>query len=499
MVRYHNNFTNSEWLVIVSIFVGSLLLRILIISPSQFDGLYGQDSYAYYDYAQAIKSSLLTTTPLPPFFWPLGYPFLLAISQMIFGVQPIVAQSITLILGTALAPLVYFLARQLRVSKFGSLTSALVMTFCGQALQSSVVIMSDIPALFWGSLSSLCLVRYLNTSTQASSTRWLRATVILLTFAIVTRWLYLLLIIPYTVATLVTWQGRIHWRDIFATVYIAGLVFLPQWLHSRTNPAPTINHEWVASWSPANTFSQSFNNSDGRFDYEKPNIIYYAQPYFDTYYLAPILTPFGVIGLYALWRKRSWQTYLITSWAIIPYLFLSGIPYQNIRFPLIVSPAVAILVGFGFDAFASLLHQVSKPKLVQFFLTNVLILALGIMWSRANETISVFITNQQRDKLVAQWASKYIPIDATVYSFGLTLTLKHYTALNVYELYYETPQSLAAKSTTFNTEYLLINVWNIENQWVGREPQLDYHWLRDERGIEQVGRYGNYTLFKIRG
>jgi hypothetical protein len=86
-----------------------------------------------------------------------------------------------------------------------------------------------------------------------------------------------------------------------------------------------------------------------------------------------------------------------------------------------------------------------------------------------------------------------------VYTFGLTLTLQHYTTLNVYELYYETPQTLAQKLQSGGEEYLVLNVWSIENQWVGRAPQLGYDWLRDHRGLIRLGKYDNYVLFKIRG
>ena len=39
-----------------------------------FDGLYGQDAYAYLDYAGALRTALLNGSPPPPFFWPIGYP-----------------------------------------------------------------------------------------------------------------------------------------------------------------------------------------------------------------------------------------------------------------------------------------------------------------------------------------------------------------------------------------------------------------------------------------
>jgi hypothetical protein len=87
----------------------------------------------------------------------------------------------------------------------------------------------------------------------------------------------------------------------------------------------------------------------------------------------------------------------------------------------------------------------------------------------------------------------------TLYTFGLTLTLQHYTTLNVYELFYETPATLDARWAHGKDDYLLLNVGNIEQQWNGREVQTVYHWLRDVRGLVKLGQYGSYTLFRVQG
>src|SRR5262249_40185009 len=110
-----------------------------------------------------------------------------------------------------------------------------------------------------------------------------------------------------------------------------------------------------------------------------------------------------------------------------------------------------------------------------------------------------FINNQQRDKDTAAWATQQIPARATLYTFGLTLTLQHYTSLNVFELYYETPDTLAKKWTIRKDDYLLVNAANIEQQWAGRDPQKDFHWFRDTRGLTKLGDYGYFTLYKIQG
>jgi hypothetical protein len=492
---------HTELSLVCTLFVVSLLLRLAIVMPTRFDGLYGQDAYAYYDYTQILKSSLQTSTALKPFFWPLGYPALLAVAFGLGGASPLVAQAVSLLMGAALSPLVYIIARKIGVSHFGGVVSATIMTLCGQALQSSMVIMSDIPALFWAALSTLFLIHYL-TSLSPYQTKWLMLAAVLLVFAAITRWIYLLLGLPFSLAVLMAWRGHIRWRATIITLITAALTLLPQVLYSRTNPNPTLDHEWVEGWSPANAFQQSFTNIDGHFDYAQINAVYYAQAYYDPNYLSPIFSVFIVIGLWTLARRSRWQFVLLGGWALLPYLFLAGIPYQNIRFPLIVVPAVAITIGMGIDAVVTWLQRrrIRKIQVIhaQWIIALIILLGLWQMWSSANTLVTVFINNQQRDKQAAAWVGENVPAGSTVYTFGLTLTLQHYTSLDVRELYYETPQTLAQKWQRGHEAYLVLNLWNIENQWAGRNPQLDYHWLRDQRGLQQFGKSGYYTLFKIK-
>src|SRR5690606_9210198 len=65
----------SELGIAVGLFCLSLALGLAAIVLGRFDGLYGQDSFAYFNYALGpLRESLLRGEPPPSFFWPLGYP-----------------------------------------------------------------------------------------------------------------------------------------------------------------------------------------------------------------------------------------------------------------------------------------------------------------------------------------------------------------------------------------------------------------------------------------
>jgi hypothetical protein len=81
---------------------------------------------------------------------------------------------------------------------------------------------------------------------------------------------------------------------------------------------------------------------------------------------------------------------------------------------------------------------------------------------------------------------------------GATLTLQHYTNADIRELFYLAPPDLDAIARAPQPAYLLLDIGNIESQWVGLRPQQDYQYLQEHPGLETVGRYGQYTLFRLK-
>ena len=70
----------------------------LLAAARGFDGLYGQDAYAYFDYAVgAVRQSLVHAKPLEPFFWPPGYPLLVALVSLATGPVALAGQLVSLL------------------------------------------------------------------------------------------------------------------------------------------------------------------------------------------------------------------------------------------------------------------------------------------------------------------------------------------------------------------------------------------------------------------
>jgi hypothetical protein len=143
----------------------ALLIRLGVSLYWQFDGLYGQDAFAYFDQAMAIRQNLPQGQPPPTdFFWPNGYPLLIALFSLWVGQTALAGQLPSLLCGAWLASLAFLLSRDLlgdissndkifsTRSDFGGILAGLIVATAGQPILSSVVVMADIPALFWATL-----------------------------------------------------------------------------------------------------------------------------------------------------------------------------------------------------------------------------------------------------------------------------------------------------------------------------------------------------------
>ncbi len=470
-----------------------LVVRVNVINHSGFNGLYGQDAYAYYDFAQAIHAFVTEQTPLPQFYWPVGYPLLIWLGQQIFSPAVWMAQLINIWLGALCGVLLYIAARQFGLGVVGAFLGGLALSVSGQLMQSSVVIMTDVPALALSLIALTTMLQY----RKSGKAVWLLIASGAIAWAGIMRWIYWIIWLPLGMI----WLWRIYethtfsWRAIGLSGTVVLVVVLPQVLYMSYSTTSSPNHPHLQAWSPSNWFKSSFDHIDGHFDYAQVNAVFYGRSFWDSgeFYLSPLLGGLAIIGcIYAL-KRHKFLLLISIIWALPPYLFLAGIPYQNIRFGLILAPIAALLVSAGIHA----IFQYRQRHIAAGLLLVIPLVGIAHTYSHGIQTAQNFVQYHMREKAIAMSLAAYIPPEAEVYVFGLTLILQHETPLNIYELYYETSETLAATLTDENA-YLLVNVWVIENQWRGKPLQDTYYWLRDEVGLDIVARNGNYTLFRIR-
>ena len=473
------------------LFIVALFVRLAVVAIWQFDGLYGQDAFAYFQQAVAITERL-PQGRLPPtdFFWPNGFPLLAALVMLALGKSVLAAQFVNLLCGAALAPLVYGLSRELFPARGYTvgIVSGLVIAIAGQPILSSVVIMADMLALFWATLAAWLLVCAWRKPGQRW---WLLGAGAALSLAVITRWIYVLLIPAFAAYTLYQMhRHRSPWWYVLLPVLIGASVILPQLWLSRNRPEGLL-HSWLLGWSPGNAFRRQFDNIDGHFVYRVPVGIFYAEPAGHPAYLFPLLGLTVPWGIWRLWQERNWgPLILLLGWGGPVYLFLAGIPYQNFRFGLTLYLPLVLLAGFGLSDLRNC------PPLQKIAQAAVVFSLLGMLtW--AYPMLNRFLTKATESKEIACRVAQAVPPEATLLTFGLTLTVRHYTSVHTQELFYFDASSLDALTVSQAPLYLLLDVSNADSQWRGRPPEVNYRWLKDHTILTQIRDFPPYTLFLV--
>ena len=482
----------------LALFAIALSLRIGMLIVAPFDGLYGQDAYEYLKYAREVWAFLAAGEGLRgPYYWPLGYPALAAPFVGLSGGQAFGAQIVSLLAGSAVAPLAYAICRELLRDdpvggKRAGLVAGVLLAVSGQLWQSSLVIMTDATAVFLATLSLWALLRSMRDFQQP----WLTLSAAALALAAITRWIFLLLAIPWTVYWFL--QARARWRverhgipSIALTAFAVALAILgAQFAITARFPAALVGHSWLINWSPTNAFLNAFNTIDGFFEYDRPVGLFYLAPALHPFYLAPWLAPLIPLGLWTLRRRR--ELLLFAGWPLVIYIFLAGIPYQNFRFGLAYFAPLVILLGLGYRWLWELRQHWPRPLIA-------IVVATGLLAMLGYGALGVgdFLKIKRNELADTAWVQQNAPADATLLTFGLTLTLQHYTDFDVVELYRETPESLDALICERPATYLYVDKANIQSQWVGLPPEVNLRWLEANPGLTALGKSGRYSLARI--
>ncbi|MFO7537996.1 MAG: hypothetical protein R6X32_08040 [Chloroflexota bacterium] len=518
------------------LFLFALLLRLALVAVTEFDGLYGQDAFAYFQYALSLRQALGAGELPPPFFWPLGYPALVALASLLTGPQPLAGQLISLLTGAAVAPLVYLIVlechaycvlrspykesptqygiRNTPQIPVGALIAGLLTAVAAQLTLYSLAAMSDAAGLFWATLSAWLLLRtfsHWQTSSylpprgqerQVSNPFFLLPSsfylcALTLTLAIMTRWVYGLLVVPWGLAGLLAArEAGLSWQRIISAGSIAlviGLVGIgSQFSNSLGGELAHTGDLQVVGWHPANAFKSVVENADGFFDYGRATGLYYLRPIFHPAYIFPLFTPFMVLGLLALKNGPRSRAALLIGWPLTVYLFLAGIAWQNWRFPLALFAPLPVLVGLGLNWAWERLAGRGRLLLWAYCLVA---LAGSGLW--AVRDVGNFTAWANQNRQIALEIGHQLPPQATLLAFGLTSTVDHYNDLDTRELFSLTERDLQEITRAEDPLFLLLDPDNVQRQWAGRSPGENYAWLQSHTRLTPIARYDDFVLYRV--
>ena len=490
-----------------------LLLALLLAVPAAgltisrgFDGLYGQDAYAYFDYGTvSVRYSIAHLAPLEAFFWPPGYPLLVALTSLVLGPNALAGQVVSLVMGALVPVFTALLVRELWPEDVPlALLAGALVALCGQLWQSSIVVMADTTGLALAPLAAWALARYARSGALA----WLLVAAAAIAYATLARWIYGLVAIPFAAyalwAILCGGSARPRLRHALVHALAAGLVAtailvpvvgppLLGLLSHPAAPATFAGNFQVYSWSPLNAFAREFFTADGHLSYTQPNGVYYAVAPANLAFFGPLLAPWIIVGLWAALREwRRPTLVLIVGWTAVVYAFHAGAPWQNFRFTLAYLPPLAILVAAGLTW---AWRQLSPRVGVVIGLWAVLgLLSMAIGGVRL---VQGFVDRKADDLALVHWVETQTPPNTRLFSFGPTLTFRHYANYPTIDLYDVTPTDLAAELATPAPTFVLLDEANVDQQWLGQAPYANFQWLKNGPGLVPVGEQGGYWLYRV--
>jgi len=538
------------------LFVFALGVRLLLASILGFDGLYGQDAFAYVGCAHGILQMHWGQVPCGDFYWPLGYPLLAGLFMLVTHSEAFGAQLASAVAGAAIAPLVYWLAIEAGVAvdsgvaveagvagtaprgapsrrdatsqrdaRSSGVAAGLIAALCGTLMLSSIVAMSDAPGLFWATLSACLLLRWerlagrppppAGASARApTSTRgdgfarsvWLILAAVTLALAVITRWIFAGLLLPFGLfAALATLRELRAARSEGRGLLRRSVAALLPWAVAALAFALIVVPQLYINGHSGHPVSSdgwvvSWNAANAwrtSFDTPSGHFAYRLPPFI--FFAEPLFHPayiFPLLTVCLLWG--AWQLrgspalILLGGWIVTLYLYLIGTPQENMRFGLAFFPPVAVLTGIGI--FCMPMRSVNTRSTARWVLLGISLVA-AIPFSY--RVIASFDSAAALQVAAIRYVQSRLPPAATVVTFELSISLQHYSDFTVVDLFAQSPDSLRRLVCGNAGAYLYVDGAKLESQWAGKSPAEGFHWLRDRIGLTKMGQQGAWTLYRI--
>jgi hypothetical protein len=505
------------WSVPLLLALPTLALSLVVMVGWKFNGLYGQDPFAYFDYGTGpLRRSLLDGAPMATMFWPLGYPLLVTLASFAFGASTNAAQAVTLLAGASCAVLTFLLGRDVlmlagadrKLALRAGATGALLFGVTGWAVESSVLATADSTALATSLLSAWALVRWCSSPVGETGGRgWLALSGTALAWSAISRWGQLALAPVWLLA--IAWMSRRRLRDAirdlpWALIPAAAIIGVQAYLIFAVPAGAGVTSRSFAgdlgiigggsggAWSPLHLFQRDFLNPDGAQHYQLPNSLFYATAAFRPIYLTPVFVLPVLVGTWSVASRYRHALVLLIGWPVALLLLDAGLAEQNIRFVLAALPPLAILAGLG----VAEMRERAAPKF-QAAATLLLAGCLLIVTVAGFYDVHKLVLASRSDLAVASWTAANVSSGATTISFEITLTLAHSTRLSPLDLSELSPAGLRQIAKT-RPSYLLVRVSSMLGQWAQRTPGQNYRYARDVLGLTPIGMRYDYTLFRIR-
>ena len=174
------------------------------------------------------------------------------------------------------------------------------------------------------------------------------------------------------------------------------------------------------------------------------------------------------------------------------YAFHAGAPWQNFRFTLAYLPPIAILSGLGL---VSTWRNANSLLAVVALVCTVLGLVAAA--SGGVRLVQGFIDRKQDDLALVRWVDAQVEPGARLFTFGPTLTFRHYSQMPTFDLFDLTPTDVASVLAITAPAYVVVDERSLQDQWLDTAPDQNFRQLREDAGLTPLGSQGTYTLFRV--
>jgi hypothetical protein len=441
-----------------------------------FDGLYGQDAYEYLRYTEALKTFLLTGTPPGDYFWGVYYPIL---GSLISCIVPNTALALQLLSVVSLLIATIYTNKIIGLVYTEKATGPLVFLFFTLSpivIIHSLLVMSDMMAC----CLTTTAIYFLLSFTKTIKTGQLLAGVALASMAILTRYVAIVILVPFAMAAFIALIKSKRYAMMLYSVLLMALIAAPHlWIRSQDS-LHFLSHQWLQSWQFVNLFKADFTTVDGVAHNHFINLVYAFFSFFH-----PIFMVFGCVLLIAIAWKRNFyinssQKLILVS--IVMYaVFLAGIPFQNKRFLLLSFPLVVVLL-FPFIQQSIRLLKYRNVVLAFVGFVQILLAAWFIM---------PFYNRNLLEKHIAAAVAPYQ--NQTLYAFDIDI------ALQGRKLQFNYKNLFLQKYSDFGQNALvLVNEKQLMKQWQGKNPAMNFLDLKEKYSLLILAELPEgWTLYKI--
>ncbi len=488
----------------LALFLLAIVVRTTAVLLTDFDGLYGQDAFAYYENAKLIQQTFPDLEGIRRDYWPagkaapIGYPAAVALFLTLLGSSPLAGQVLSMLAGSFVPPLLFLLTLAMlahadwpeRDKDLAGIFAGLLAIFSGALIRSSLVVMADALGLSLATLSALLAVRYSESGRLA-----------IIALLALSMGLAILVRNPNATLALATCayiffsmreRSGLRLTHIMIGVGIGIVLLLPQVLLALGDRPTMVSESALAMWNPLNAFRSSFVTANGSQSHLLPNFLFYLAPVVHPASLGPLVLPAVVLGIVQLMKLPSKNgVLLLGGWLLMFYVILIGTPFQNFRYTESYFPPLAIAAGIGFVA---ALRNVPTGRVS---LTAWVAVTFASMWIFGYLHVQKFVQRKAVELQVTQWVAAHCSSDMKVLSFAVTPSIRHYLGLDAKELYYQDTTSL--NSLLHSGQTLFVADFSyVETQWRNTRVFDLVEWIREHYAMEKAGEILPYRAYVIK-